>query len=83
MARGLFGAMARGVQLATRGMPGDTESFWNGFAWSSPSATGIQVNQQTALQATAVMACVRILSEDVSKMTPTGSRRSSIRSPSC
>jgi len=69
MARGLFGALARGAQIATRGVTGG-ESFWNGYYWSSPSATGIQINQQTALQATAVMACVRILSEDVSKMTP-------------
>ena len=69
MARGLFGALARGAQLATRGVTGD-ESFWNGYHWSTPSATGIQINQQTALQATTVMACVRILSEDVSKMTP-------------
>ena len=78
MARGLFGALTRGAQLATRGMSGDTESCWNGFAWSSPSATGIQINQQTALQATAVMACVRILSEDVSKMTPRMYRRYTI-----
>ena len=75
MARGLFGAMTRGARLATRGMSGDAESFWNGGFWSSPSATGIQINQQTALQATAVMSCVRILSEDVSKMTPRLYRR--------
>ncbi len=68
--RGLVGSLVRGAQNITRGVPGDTESFWNGDFWSSPSATGIQVNQQTALQATAVMACVRILAEDVSKMTP-------------
>lgn len=75
MAGGLFGALVRGAQLATRGFPGDTESFWNGYFWSAPSATGIQINQQTALQATTVMACVRILSEDVSKMTPRMYRR--------
>lgn len=75
MARGLFGALARGAQLATRGIPGESESFWNGSFWSAASATGIQINQQTALQATAVMACVRILSEDVSKMTPSLYRR--------
>ena len=75
MAGGLFGALTRGVQLVTRGMPGDSESFWNGYFSSVPSATGIQINQQTALQATAVMACVRILSEDVSKMTPRMYRR--------
>lgn len=41
---------------------------WSLF--SSQSVTGIQVNQQSAMQATAVMACVSVLSEDVSKMTP-------------
>ena len=75
MARGLFGALARGAGLATRSVSGDVESFWNGNFWSAPSATGIQINQHTALQATAVMACVRILSEDVSKMTPSLYRR--------
>lgn len=38
--------------------------------FSSRSATGIPINQQTALQATTAMSCVRILSEDVSKMGP-------------
>jgi HK97 family phage portal protein len=75
MAGGLFGALTRGAQIATRGVAGESESFWNGYFWSAPSATGIQINQQTALQATAVMACVRILSEDVSKMTPRLFRR--------
>ena len=75
MARGFMGALARVSGLATRGVPGDTESFWNGYFWSSPSATGIQISPQTALQATTVMACVRILSEDVSKMTPRLYRR--------
>lgn len=48
----------------------DSELFLGGGFWSSPSATGIQINQQTALQATAVMACVSVLANDVSKMTP-------------
>jgi len=51
------------------------EAFWNAGLFSSPSATGIPISQQTALQATAVMACVRILAEDVSKMTPKLYRR--------
>ena len=72
---GLLTRIARGTGLSTRGLSGDTEGFWNGMGWGAPSATGIQINQQTALQATAVMACVRVLSEDVSKMTPRMYRR--------
>jgi len=75
MARGLFGAMARGAGALTRSGDGGDDQYWNGGWWSTPSATGIQINQQTALQATTVMACVRILSEDVSKMTPKLYRR--------
>ncbi len=70
MARGLFGALARGAQALTRSADGSDDQFWDGSWWSTRSATGIQINQQTALQATTVMACVRILSEDVSKMGP-------------
>ena len=72
---GLLSRIAQGNGLSVRGMSGDTDGFWNGQFWSAPSATGIQINQQTALQATAVMACVRVLSEDVSKMTPKMYRR--------
>jgi len=77
MARGLFGALGRGVQALTRSSADGSsdEVGWNGGWWSTPSATGIQINQQTALSATAVMACVRVLSEDVSKMTPRLYRR--------
>lgn len=41
---------------------------WSSFA--DISETGIRVNQQTALQVAAVMSCVSIISEDVSKLTP-------------
>ena len=75
MAGGLFGALARGARVLTRTAEAGDEQSWSGGWWSTPSATGIQINQQTALQATAVMACVRILSEDVSKMTPRLYRR--------
>jgi len=76
VARGLFGALGRGARALARGVDsGDDGQGWSGGWWSTPSATGIQINQQTALQATAVMACVRILSEDVSKMTPRLYRR--------
>lgn len=69
MARGVVGAVLRAFRRS-QDTTLDSELFFSGGLWSSPSATGIQINQQTALQATAVMACVSILSEDVSKMTP-------------
>jgi HK97 family phage portal protein len=43
---------------------------WISQTWSSPSATGIQINQQTAMSCAAVMACVSLIAEDVSKLTP-------------
>ena len=48
---------------------GGAEGFWGG--WNSvPTATGIEINQRSAMQVATVMACVRIISEDISKMTP-------------
>jgi HK97 family phage portal protein len=43
---------------------------WISQTWSSPSITGIQINQQTAMTCVAVMACVSLLAEDVAKLTP-------------
>lgn len=62
MRRGLFGALLRDAS--------DSQSLPWGFGNSVPSATGIQVSQQTALQVTTVMACTSVLAEDTSKMTP-------------
>jgi HK97 family phage portal protein len=42
--------------------------LWQENLWSIPSVTGISINQQTALNATAVMACVTMLAEDVAKL---------------
>lgn len=71
MARaGLTGRIADGLQRLTRENSDGGDPFWFSSWWSTPSATGLQINQQTALQNAAVMACVRILAEDVSKMTP-------------
>lgn len=42
--------------------------LWAQNLWSVPSVTGIQINQQTALNATAVMACATMLAEDVAKL---------------
>lgn len=39
-----------------------------GSGWSSPSVTGLQINQQTALAHTAVMSATTMLAEDVAKL---------------
>jgi len=65
MKRGFFGALARDAFDDN----GDSVFLGGGF-WSSPSATGITINQASALQCTTVMACASILCEDTSKMTP-------------
>jgi HK97 family phage portal protein len=46
------------------------DHYFNGALSAPMSATGVSVSQLTAMQATAVMGCVRILAEDVSKMPP-------------
>lgn len=67
--RGFLGAVLDAFERA-QDTTNANELFFGGGLFSSPSATGIQINQQTALQATAVMACVTVLANDVSKMTP-------------
>ena len=50
----------------------DSEGAWiNGAPWSAHSATGVDVNQTTAITATTVLACVTMLCEDFAKLTPT------------
>lgn len=44
------------------------DEWFREFGGSLGSATGIYINQLTALQASAVMACVSILSEDMAKL---------------
>lgn len=44
------------------------ELLWMNSLWSVPSASGIHINQQSALSASAVMACVTMLAEDVAKL---------------
>jgi HK97 family phage portal protein len=48
----------------------DNAGVWTDNWVSSPSMTGVQINQQTALQVSAVMGCVSIVSEDVAKLAP-------------
>src|SRR5262245_41714408 len=42
--------------------------LWRDSLWSVGSLTGVQINQVTALNATAVMACVTMIAEDVAKL---------------
>src|SRR5579885_1726662 len=51
--------------------------LWGDNLWSVPSVTGISVNQQTSLNAAAVMACVTMLAEDVAKLPPSLYRKKS------
>ncbi len=62
--------LVAGMLAKKRSVATDAEAFFSGGIFSSPTATGIPVNQQTALSLTAFMGGVRILAEDVSKMGP-------------
>lgn len=44
--------------------------FWGDALFTSPTVSGIRINQATALNASAVMSCVTMLAEDVAKLTP-------------
>jgi HK97 family phage portal protein len=43
-------------------------AMWNDMGWSSPSVTGININQYTALNSAAVLSCTTMLAEDVAKL---------------
>lgn len=64
----IFGAIGSAFAGAKQRMTPD--QWWREFGGGRNSATGLHINQYTALQATTVMACCSVLSEDVSKMTP-------------
>ena len=53
----------------------DMEYGWNGSPFGSATITGVDVSQQTALTATAVLAAVTMLSEDFAKLKPSIKRR--------
>lgn len=58
-------------KLVQRSTDTTTDSLlWQGDFLSVQSVSGIQINQSTALNASAVMACVTMLAEDVAKLTP-------------
>jgi len=77
----IFGAGAdaperREPSLETRSTDTTADALlWQDNFLSVPSVTGIQINQGTALNASAVMACVTMLAEDVAKLTPRVWRR--------
>lgn len=50
-----------------------TDDFLRGgdLLWSSPTVSGMQISQITALNVSAVLAAVTIIAEDVAKLTPT------------
>jgi HK97 family phage portal protein len=58
--------VARWLARATTTM--DDEFLWQASFWSAPSVTGISINQFSALNASAVLACVTMLAEDVAKL---------------
>lgn len=50
---------------------GDADDIaWFSSGWGVQSSTGIRIDQSTAMSCAAVMSCVKILSEDVSKLRP-------------
>lgn len=61
-------------RLARAAGDDDDDRLWSG-SFSSHSATGVEVNQQTAMTATSVMAAVTMLCEDFAKLTPAVKRR--------
>ena len=67
-----LGAVARAVPnvwRATRSTDTTADALlWGDQLWSVPSSAGVEINQQTALGAVCVMACVMMLTEDVAKL---------------
>jgi HK97 family phage portal protein len=66
--RGLFGSFAPRVRRSGAGEIGG--GAWFPFLGSVKSASGIAVNQSTAMRASAVFACVNIISEDIARAEP-------------
>lgn len=64
---GFFSRLGQLFVARYRRSNGGFDRFWDGF-FGTQSATGININQYTALTSTAVMACVGMLSEDVAKL---------------
>lgn len=66
---GLFGALARGIAPYKRTSDTTLDALnWADLGWSVPTAAGVAVNQASAMQVTAVWACVNLLSYDMAKL---------------
>jgi HK97 family phage portal protein len=61
--------------LLKRSSEGNDYPGWGSSGWSSPSVTGLQINQQSALGHTAVMSATTMLAEDVAKLPWTVMRK--------
>jgi HK97 family phage portal protein len=46
------------------------EDWWDEFGATQRANSGIYINSQTAMRSTVVMACVRVLSQDIAKLPP-------------
>jgi HK97 family phage portal protein len=71
--RGLFGGIAHGMagkQVRTNDSTGDALNFAD-WGWSTPTAAGVHVSQASAMQVSAVYACVSILAYDLAKLGAT------------
>lgn len=67
--RGLFGSLTHGaLSVYRRSSDSDDAIAFGQNVFSVPSLTGIEINQQTALAATPVLAAVTMLAEDVAKL---------------
>jgi HK97 family phage portal protein len=67
---GLAGSIAKGMG-ARLARTNDTTSDalnWSDWGWSTPTAAGVAVNQASAMQVSAVFACVSIISYDLAKL---------------
>lgn len=64
-----MGMRTRLAKWLIKSTGGPTDSaFWNDMGWSAPSVTGININQHSALNSTAVMSAATMLCEDVAKL---------------
>ena len=72
--RGLIGGLAQGFGGGRLTRTNDTTSDamnWADWGWSTPTAAGVMVNQASAMQVSAVFACVSILAYDLAKLGAT------------
>ena len=66
---GSFAAALPNTWRSTRSNDTTADALlWGDQLWSVPSSAGVEINQQTALGAAAVMACVQMLTEDVARL---------------